>query len=119
MLSVQYCAPAGSIKNFMHELKESLDIVFANAGAHEHTIMGDFNIGFGHKEAVHSKNLKDLLGDFGMQYLETSATCVTSKGKSTLDLMFTDMKFIVDHGVMNVVISDHLPIYIIKKKGQI
>ena len=118
ILGVMYRAPAGSIKNFMNELKCSIDTVREGKGGHEHIIMGDFNIDFGHKESPHSKNMRDLMGDAGMVHLETSATRITSRGMSTLDLIFTDMDYIMEYGVKNVAISDHLPTYVIKKKGR-
>ena len=39
-------------------------------------------------------------------------------GKSTIDLIFSDMTDVMEVGVRPVIISDHLPIYIVKKKGR-
>ena len=111
-----YRAPAGSIKNFMMELKNALEIMSVKKGMYEHIVMGDFNIDMGHKEKLHIKGLRDLFTDYGTRHLETNPTRITVRSRSTLDLIFSDMEHIMDHGVMNVDISDHLPVYVVKKK---
>ena len=116
IVSVMYRPPAGNIKKFMLSLKASLNDVSEKTGGHEHLILGDFNIDFGHMESSHSKDLRDLMAEFGLQYLDTTHTRVTSKCKSKLDLMFSDLTNVLEYGVKNIVISDHLPTYLIRKK---
>ena len=45
-------------------------------------------------------------------------TRITESSSSCIDLLFTDMLNIMDSGVLNYNISDHLPIYLIKKKSR-
>ena len=46
----------------------------------------------------------------------TRITNVSSS--SPIDLIFTDMDYIADSRVIDVAITDHLPIYVIRKKAR-
>ena len=56
--------------------------------------------------------------EYNLVHLETGYTRITQRSKSIIDLMFSDMSHIIDVGVRQFSISDHLPIYIIKKKNR-
>ena len=46
----------------------------------------------------------------------TAPTRIAKQTKSTIDLAFTNIKYCTGSGVLNYNISDHKPIYILKKK---
>ena len=116
IVGILYRPPAGSLKCFLNELKDALTIVFDGAGMDEHIVMGDCNIDFSRCENTYSKKLKDLMIEYNLIRLETSFTRITQRNKSTIDVIFSDMCNIMDVGVRQFNISDHLPIYVIKKK---
>ena len=48
--------------------------------------------------------------------IEIDYTRVSAKSRTLIDLIFTDIIDVVESGVKPYIISDHLPIYIIRKK---
>ena len=116
VISVMYRPPAGSIKLFLDEMKDSLKSVFENTSNWEHIIMGDFNVDFSHMEQVNCKKLNNLITNYGMKHHHTGSTRIAQNSHSTIDLMFSDIQNIMEVGVKSIVISDHLPTYIIRKK---
>ena len=77
VISVMYRPPAGSIKTFMNELKNGLNVVFDCNRGEEHNVMGDFNIDFGHMENTKCKNLWELMDEFSLRHHATGYTRVT------------------------------------------
>ena len=116
VVGIVYRPPAGSLKNCLLELKLSISQVFEVRGNKEHIIMGDFNIDFNHPEQSNCKNLKEIMNEFGLRRMVTGYTRVTERCKSIIDLIYTDMQHVTEAGVRNVIISDHLPVFVIKKK---
>ena len=116
VIGVMYRPPMGSIKSFMEEVKNSMNIVFNENKMKEHVIMGDFNIDFQHSEISKCKNLRNLMEEYNLQHYPTAHTRVTQRSRTTIDLIFSDMQHIVEVGVRQVSISDHLPTFLIKKK---
>ena len=116
VISVMYRPPAGCMKIFLDELNGSLKYIFEKTGSGEHIVMGDYNVDFSHKEKHTCKKLKDIMNDYGLRYHSTGYTRITAHSKSTIDLMFSDMHNVFEVGVKSIVISDHLPTYIIRKK---
>ena len=113
---VMYRPPAGCMRNFLEEMKDSLKYVFDNMSRGEHIIMGDFDIDFSHMEQLNCKKLNDLIISYGMKYHRTGFTRITQNSHSTIDLMFSNVQNIMDVGMKPMIISDHLPTYIIRKK---
>ena len=83
-------------------------------------ILGDFNIDFSRKNSDADKvKLKDIdITKYNMRQLVNKTTHSTSNSNSLIDLNFTTLSpdLVVESGTLNVSISDHLPIYVIKKK---
>ena len=51
-----------------------------------------------------------------MKQIIIGNTRITEASSTCIDLIFTDISNVIDSGVINYNISDHLPIYLIKKK---
>ena len=115
VLGVIYRPPAGSIKMFCEQIKVGLKNAYVKP-CWEHLVMGDFNIDFSHEESNACKELKDIMCDYNLKHIRTDYTRITEKSKSILDLIFSDMQHVVETGVKPYIISDHLPIYIVRKK---
>ena len=115
-MGVIYRPPASSVKSGLEELGYNLKNIMEKTRGDEHLVMGDFNIDFGHMEKSNCKKLRDVMEEVGLVHLRTENTRVTKYTESVIDLIFSDMKYVNDVGVLPLCISDHLPIYIVKKK---
>ena len=79
-------------------------------------IMGDLNIDYSNSASLAYKQLILFQKTNNLeQYIKTT-TRNTSKSKTLLDLVLSDAKYIKEAGTLDSFISDHQPIYIIKKK---
>ena len=110
-----YRPPSGKSTKAIENLRKNL-LSFSNLKSYEIIIMGDLNIDLlkTHNTAV--TELKELCRDFNLTQLIKEPTHITPKCKSILDLIITNMDFIKSFGVHRDIISDHLPIYVIRKK---
>ena len=81
-------------------------------------VLGDFNLDFKNKRVISSSKLNTFLNKFSLKQLINDNTRVTNSSASCIDLLFTDTDNITEAGVINYNISDHLPIYMIKKKSR-
>ena len=57
-----------------------------------------------------------IVGDFNVNYNARNTPRHVVHGKTCLDLIFTNMDHVVSSGVINIKISVHLPIFMVKKK---
>ena len=80
--------------------------------------MGDFNINFLSKKDDDTKKLLSWQNKYGLSQLIKSHTRVAKKSRSLIDLVMTNVEYCSDAGVINLHISDHQPIYLIKKKSK-
>ena len=115
IIGVVYRPPAGSADRCLEMLRSTIENVQANHNA-EITIMGDLNINYKLRNSSPFKILKDIEREFGLKQLINEPTRITSRSATLIDLILTDSVHIVHSGVMNVSISDHQPVYYIKKK---
>lgn len=79
------------------------------------TLHGDFNINYLNPNCKWTKELKNFELKTGLHQLIKIPTRISHLSSSCIDLCFTDLKFISSSGVLNVNISDRLPIYLIRK----
>ena len=62
------------------------------------------------------EQLKTFERNFNLDQIIKSPTRIFKNTKSLLNLIFTNMDHIVSLGVLNLALSDHLPVFLIKKK---
>ena len=79
-------------------------------------IIGDFNIDYKNKKLIAASKLEKLVTKLALKQIIKENTRVSSSSATCIDLLFTDIGCISDSGVINYNISDHLPIYLIKKR---
>ena len=82
----------------------------------EFTIMGDMNINYRDRHSKSFELLKEFERVYNFTQLISDYTRVTSKSKSTIDLIWTDMSHINSSGILDIHVSDHMPVYMVKKK---
>lgn len=79
-------------------------------------IMGDLNWDLLDKKGVGYKMVNELIEEFDLNSHITHATRITASQESLLDIMVSDIKNICDAGCINFAISDHFPVFLIKKR---
>ena len=115
LLGVVYRPPSGKVSDALEELSTSLtDTLDSFQG--EITIAGDFNINYNLRHTPAFKALKTFERNFNLHQIIKSPTRIVKNSKSLLDLIFTYMDHIASSGVLDVAISDHLPVFLIRKK---
>ena len=85
---------------------------------HELVIVGDFNVNYNLRHSAAFKQLKNFERNFNLLQLINTSTRQNGRSKNAtcLDLIFTNMNHIISSGTLDISISDHLPVFLIKKK---
>ena len=81
-------------------------------------IIGDMNVNYKNKASADYKKVNFFAQSNGLIQVITNTTRNTDKTNSLLDLIMTNSKYISDSGTLNHYISDHQPVFVIKKKGR-
>ena len=113
-----YRPPSGNAKNAMEQLRSTINR-YGNISTRELVIMGDLNIDILSSISTNCKELKEFCKDFNLTQYIKEPTRITSKSRTILDVIMTNMNFVKESGVLDIIISDHLPVYIIKKKPRL
>ena len=71
---------------------------------------GDFNIDYNKKRTTQYDSLRRFETQQQLQQKIDAPTRWSNKSKSTIDLIFTNMKYCTGAGVINYNISDHMPV---------
>ena len=112
-----YRPPNGKLSDAIYEMSESMKKV-RNSHSGEITILGDFNVNYNLRHTLPFKQLKDFERKFNLTQLINTSTRLGTKSNSCIDLIFTTMDHVISSGVLDVLISDHLPVFLIKKKSK-
>ena len=89
---------------------------YGNLQKREIVLMDDLDMNLLKPNIIGNKQLKELCKDFNSTQLITSPTRITQTTRTLLDVIITNMNFVKESGVLDYVISDHMPIYGIRKK---
>ena len=110
-----YRRPSGSVENCLDLLGRVLaDEV--NLHNKELVILGDFNINYKTKAALDTKKLIAWQNRLGLSQHIKNSTRSSQNSASTIDLIFTSMDHWCSAGVIDLHISDHQPVYVVRKK---
>ena len=112
---IVYKPPSGDIVNALTELTQSIEHI-SSTHKTEVVIMGDMNVNYRERHCKDFESLKEFERSHNLVQLIKDPTRITLKSKSTIDLIWTDMSHVCDSGVMQTILSDHMPVYVIKKK---
>ena len=115
LLGVVYRSPSGKVADSLEELSSSLTNILDSFQG-EIAIVGDFNINYSLRHTPAFKSLKDFERTFNLDQIIKSPTRIVKNSKSCLDLIFTNIDYIASSGVLDVAVSDHLPVFLVKKK---
>ena len=111
-----YRPPSGKLDHaisYLNECVKSFDLCKM-----ELFILGDLNVNYKKQSSQDFKKVKFFSQANGLAQLITTTTRNTDKTKSLLDLVLTNSKYISKSGTLNHYISDHQPIFVVKKKGR-
>ena len=111
-----YRPPTGNLKLAIDCLDETHKSI--NLNKEDVFLMGDLNVNFKNKSSVDYKKLNFLIKTNGLSQLITTTTRNTDKSKSLLDVILTNSTYISEAGTLDHFISDHQPIYVVKKKAE-
>ena len=111
-----YRPPNGDCLNFISKLSGFLEQLKEKNP--EIWIMGDFNINILERNNRFVKLLNRFATDFDLKQLITGKTRLNYRGGTCIDLMFSDCNIVSSAGVLNDMISDHLPIYGCRKQDR-
>ena len=81
-------------------------------------VLGDLNVDFANKATADYKKLSFFLKSNQLSQLIKMSTRITQKTATTLDLAITNCRYISQSGTIPAYLSDHQPVYLIKKKGR-
>ena len=110
-----YRPPNGDVETAISELSNSVDYIQSLCDV-ELLIMGDMNVNYRERHNVAFEMLKEFERVYNLVQLIKDPTRVTIRSKTTIDLIWTNIGHVSESGVLETILSDHLPVYIIKKK---
>ena len=109
-----YRPPKGSIDQLIEFLREFMsDPSILNT---EIWILGDFNINFLIRNNPDVMKINKFLKENNLKQLIHEATRLTNRGGSCIDWIISSSDYVNNSGIVNDLISDHFPVYAIRKK---
>ena len=110
-----YRPPNGSVEAFINSLSER--VMEENEASNcELMFMGDFNINYKARASPDRKKLLVWQNKCGLTQLVKTETRCMKNTKTIIDLIFTNIEHCQAAGVIDLHMSDHQPVYVIKKK---
>lgn len=79
-------------------------------------IMGDLNWDITDKNSIGYKYVTEIGDEFGLTQYIRNCTRVTEQCSSLIDILLSNMNNVAYAGGMNYQLSDHCPVYIVKKR---
>ena len=110
-----YRPPSGKVSEFIAELSSTVKKIQETSHS-EITILGDYNINYNLRHTQAFKQLKDFEREFNLSQEIKVSTRIAKSSSTCIDLICTNMEYIISKGTLDIHISDHLPVFIIKKK---
>ena len=113
-LTCVYKPPKGKLTELVKILNE---VVSENAIIlREKWIMGDFNVDFSKRNMNSLTVVKDFMKNNGFKQIISDYTRISNMGRSCIDWILTDCDYVDQSGVLNDLLSDHYPIFCVRKK---
>ena len=107
-----YRPPTGDVDDFIAALSNSIGI-YRNQKC-DIFVGGDFNIDMSRKNTIDSKKLIKFFKQ--IQLKQEISTITRPDSNAILDLIASNCDIIKESGILDINISDHLPIFFIRKK---
>ena len=109
-----YRPPTGNLANAISYLDEMLKMF--DMDKTEVFIMGDLNVNYKCKSSKDFKKLNFFVKANGLSQEIMTSTRNSDKTKSLLDIVFTNSRYISKAGTLEHFVSDHQPVFVVKKK---
>lgn len=109
-----YRPPTGNLSAAIDSLDEAVKEI-RNKFKGDITCLGDFNVDIS-KNDKSAQNLATWAANSCLKQLISEPTRVTNRSKSCIDLIFTDIRSVSLSGVIEYSVSDHFPVFLVKKK---
>ena len=116
LIGIVYRPPDGRSIPPIDYLDNSLLSFDTIAITSEILVLADFNIDYKKSTLPDCKYLKEFERNHHLKQYIKNPTRITYKIRSTIDLIFSNMNYIAEVGVLKNQISDHQPIFIRRKK---
>ena len=113
-----YRPPNGNVAEGVKEMENAANLI-QNHSSGELVILGDFNVNYNLRHTSPFKLIKDFERNCNLTQLIKTSTRQGKNSNTCIDLIFTNMDHVISAGVLDVAISDHLPVFMIKKKQKI
>lgn len=110
-----YRPPDGKLVDAFRQLSNQLSKI-PKLDKYETVILGDFNADNLNGEKTPAQLIKKFASEHEYHQMITQPTRYSKKNKTTIDLIFTNMKHCTKSGTCNYNLSDHKMIYTVKKK---
>ena len=114
LLANVYKPPTGKVEKAVKFLEQGL--LSLSSPNYEAVILGDFNVDYKNKKSANFKKIKFFERLKALEQLIYTTTRNTKTSSSLLDMAFIKMKHVSEAGTLDSFISDHPPIFLIKKK---
>ena len=111
-----YRPPAGKLEKAVEHLESCL--LHFDLAKCDIFIMGDMNVNYKKKTSADYKKLNFFVKANGLKQVIMTTTRNNDKTQSLLDLVLTNTKYVSKAGTLDYYISDHQPIFVVKKKGR-
>ena len=115
VVCILYRPPSGDVDTAIKELSNSIEYVQSLCDA-ELVVMGDMNVNYRDRHSKSFDKIKEFERVFNLTQLISEPTRVTLKSTSTIDLIWTNTLYVAEHGVLDTILSDHMPVFMIRKK---
>ena len=109
-----YRPPTGNLEKALSYLDEMLRMF--EMDKFEIYVMGDMNVNYKNKLSKNFKKLNFFTKANGLTQKIMNSTRNSDKSKSLLDIVLTNSRYISVAGTLDHFISDHQPIFVVKKK---
>ena len=110
-----YRPPSGTITAAFEHIREVLDNDLFNRSKCDVVILGDFNLD-ATETSPHVSIVDNFVRESGFMQVINTPTRTTRLTKTIIDLLFVKSDNICKTGVINYHCSDHLSIYLVKKR---
>lgn len=112
-----YRPPSGNLLTGLDLIDAKLNEIKESCKG-EVVVLGDFNVDFSKDNDRSASKMQDMFDIHGLCQLIKVTTRRTVSQESLIDLIFTNVRFVMESGVLEMSLSDHFPIYLIKKKAR-
>ena len=110
-----YRPPGGNLKEAFQLINDTISEI-ENLEKFELLLIGDFNADASDDKLPQARIIKQFEAEQSLKQLINKPTRYSHTKRATIDLAFSNIKHCTSTGTLNYNISDHKPIFVIKKK---